>query len=160
MERYQRQNLNRTIIETAILSALLILGEAVLAGDDDDDTAAENLMQLIYLRTTSEFNSSTAMGIPGSVIEAGSSPIPSLNTYKMFNVFTSVPEMFEVDSEGRNKFLKKVKKNSFLRRYDQYADLQAQIDAYRYYNDPTLLNLGSLGEKKSEENADNSLKLN
>jgi hypothetical protein len=165
MDRHQKKNLTRTAVETAILLTLLAVGEAVLAGDDEDDTEIENLMQLIYLRTTSEFNSSTALGIPGSIAEAGSSPIPALNTYKMLNLMVTIPEMFQEDSEGRNKLWKKVVKNSILRRYNQYSDLQVQVDAYRFYNDPTLLNLGSVGEKKEEDqptgqNAINSIRIN
>lgn len=166
LDRNQKQNLLRVGVETALLTVLLVLGEGLLEGDDDDDTAMENLMQLIYLRTTSEFNSSTLLGIPGSVVEFADAPIPAINTYKMFNLMKTVPDMFSEDKEGRNKFLKSVKKNSILRRYDQYSDLQAQIDAYRYYNDPTLLNLGSVGESKEKdeaaanERAINSAKLN
>ena len=63
----------------------------------------------------------------------------------------TVPDMFTEDSEGRNKFLKSVRKNSLMRRYDQYSDLQQQIDSYRYFNDPTLFNLGSVGESKKAE---------
>lgn len=166
LDRNQKQNLVRVAVETALLVAILALGESVLEGDDDDDTVLENFMQLIYLRTASEFNSSTIIGIPGSIVEFADAPIPAINTYKMFNLMKTVPDMFSEDKEGRNKFLKSVKKNSILRRYDQYSDLQTQIDAYRYYNDPTLLNLGSVGESKEKdaaaanERAINSLRLN
>jgi hypothetical protein len=149
----QKANLTRTAVETAMFVALLILGESMLEGDDDDDTALENLFQLIYLRTTSEFASTSMFGIPGAIVEIVDSPIPAINTYKMFDLTTTIPDMFSEDKEGKNKFLKKVRKNSILRRYDQYSDLQNQIDSYRYFNDPTLFNLGSIGEteKKAAE---------
>jgi hypothetical protein len=150
LDRRQKANLTRVGVETAVFIALLILGESVLAGDDDDDTALENLFQLIYLRTTSEFASTTILGIPGAIVEVVDSPIPAINTYKMFNVMKTVPDMFSEDDNGKNKFLKTVRKNSILRRYDQYSDLQTQVDAYRFYNDPTLFNLGSVGEKQKE----------
>lgn len=151
LEGYEKANLMRTAVELAVFTTLLVLGEGLLEGDDDDDTAAENLFQLIYLRTTSEFASSTALGIPGAIVEIVDSPVPAINTYKMFNIMQTVPDMFTEDSEGRNKFLKSVRKNSLMRRYDQYSDLQQQIDSYRYFNDPTLFNLGSVGESKKAE---------
>jgi hypothetical protein len=150
-ERYQRKNVNRVAIESAVFFLLLVLGEAVLAGDDEDDTMAENLFQLIYLRTVSEYNSATALGIPGSLVEASTSPVPSMSSYKFLQVLSWLPEATELDSEGNNKMWKKIKKATVLRRLDQYSDLQVQIDAYRFYNDPTLFNLGGVRDKSEDQ---------
>ena len=52
------------------------------------------------------------------------------------------------DGQG-SEVWKDFKKNTILKRYDQYDDVQKQLDSYRYFNDKTLFNLGSVG--KSEE---------
>jgi hypothetical protein len=148
LERYQKRNMRRIGVETAIMIALLVMGEAVLAGDDDDDTAAENLAQLIFFRTVSESNSSQLIGIPGSLIERASAPIPSFNQYKLLNPLTTVPKMWQEDEDGNNKFIKEILKNTPLKRIDQYSDLQQQIDSYRHFNTPTLI---TLGDRKEEE---------
>lgn len=150
LDRFKKQNAKRVAIETAMFTAMMLLGFAILAGDDEDDTVAENMFQYIYLRTVSEFNSSTAIGILGSVTESVDSPIPSLNTFLMFNLFSTVPDMFSQNAAGENKFYKKLKKTTLLKRFDQYSNLQGQIETYRYYQDPTLLWLGTYSRKKED----------
>lgn len=152
-EDYKVRNFKRSFFETAIATAMLLLGKAILASDDDDDSPLENLSQLIYLRTVSEFNSSTYLGIPGALMDKVKSPIPSFSLYQKLNPFTLAKKFTEEDKEGRNKGLEAIIKGTILRRTRQYSDLQEQIDAYRYYNDATLFNLGSIMTKEEKEEA-------
>lgn len=145
---YERRNMKRVTVETAIMAAILALGELVLAGDDDDDTALENLAQLIYLRTTSEYNSAQILGMPGSVIETAKSPVVALSTLESLEPLSLFQSIGEEDSEGNSKFFQKVLKATIGKRYNQFSDLQNQLDSFRHFNDPTLLNLG---EEKKEE---------
>jgi len=156
----QKHAAKRFGIETAVFTALLLLG-AGIDFDDEDDTEAEKLAKLIYLRTTSEFNSSTALGIPASLFEKAKSPVPSLSLFKMFNIMETLPKITKYTNKGENKLWKEIKKNSPLKRIDQWEDLQAQIDSYRYFNDPSLWNLGSRGKKDElvDKDALNSIKI-
>lgn len=142
----ERRNLKRFSVETSLMGLILLLGEAVLAGDDDDDTELENLAQLIYLRTTSEYNSSQLLGIPGSVIETAKSPIVALSTLESLEPLTLLKSIGEENSDGNSKFVEKVLKATVLKRYKQFSNLQKQVDSFRHFNDPTLFNLGE--EKK------------
>lgn len=145
----QQRNIRRAGIETSILVALQIIGLAVLAGDDDDDSYVEDLARLIYLRTASEYNSSQWMGIPGTVIETAKAPLTALSTYENLEPISLLSTLGQEDSEGNSKFMKKLIKATPLKRIDQWSDIQGQVDAFRHYNDPTLL---WLGEGKKEEN--------
>jgi hypothetical protein len=79
------------------------------------------------------------------------SPIPMMRTVKLLaNPLETVPKAFQQDKDGNNKLWKDIVKNTPMKRLNQYADIQQQIDAYRYYNDPTLFHLGSVGKKREE----------
>lgn len=144
---FERRNLKRFSVETAFMGMILALGEMVLAGDDDDDSDLENLAQLIYLRTTSEYNSAQILGIPGSIIETAKSPIVALSTLESLEPLALFQSIGEEDSGGNSKFLSKILKATIAKRYNQFSDLQKQVDSFRHFNDPTLFNLG---EQKKE----------
>ena len=143
-ENYRRANARRVATEMIILSSLLLLGELVLGADDDDDTELENLAQLIYLRTTSEFASSTFYGVPGSVIESVKSPVAALSTYEKLN---PVDLYRRAMKDGIEEAAKRAIKGTPLKRIGQLSDLQEQVNSFRHFNDATLFNLG---EQKSE----------
>jgi hypothetical protein len=73
----------------------------------------------------------------------------------------TLPKITKYTNKGENKLWKEIKKNSPLKRIDQWEDLQAQIDSYRYFNDPSLWNLGSRGKKDElvDKDALNSIKI-
>lgn len=147
LEGFEKRNVKRAMIEHGILAFALLLGEFVLAGEDDDDTWAEDLSRLIYLRTVSEYSSAQSVGIPGSIIDAVKSPITSLQTFEVLEPTSFFKDAVKWDSEDNNKLIKKLGKASIFRRYGQYTDIQKQIDAFRFYNDETLFNLGSVKPK-------------
>jgi hypothetical protein len=148
----QNRNIKKFGSEAAFILAIGLIGNWVIAADDDEDSYIQDLATLVYLRTFSEMASTTAVGIPKSFVEIADSPIPMLRTLKMFvDPLETVPKVFEEDKDGNNKLMKELIKNSPFRRLNQYADIQQQIDAYRYYNDPTLFHLGSVGSKKEDD---------
>ena len=140
----QKKNLRKSIVQSSALILLLLMGEAILAADDDDDTEFENLAQLIYLRTVSEFNSSTIFGTPGSIIDTAQNPIPAMTLLKSFDPVDLVTKFGQEDEDGNSKFWKQLTGKSLIwnRRYKTFSDLQAQVDAFRFYNPETLWNLG------------------
>jgi len=143
---FAEANMKRNLTEVIILAAALALGELIFAADDDDDTVFENMSQLIYLRTISEFASSTAFGIPGSVIDGVKSPFPALSTYEKLNPF----KLYDIATTENPKvgFWEQLAKATPAKRANQLMDLQEQVDSFRHFNDNTLFNLG---EEKKED---------
>jgi hypothetical protein len=127
---------------------LLLMGELVLGSDDEDDTYIEDLAQLIYMRTVSEYNSAQLPGIEKSIVETAKSPFVAINTMELFAPFTALERVVSEDSEGNNKVIKAVTKASPLRRVPQYKDIQGTLNSFRHFNDATLFNLGD--KKKAE----------
>ncbi len=151
LEGYEKTNVKRAGIELTAWTAIMALGSLILAGEDDDDTWVEDLSRLIYLRTASEVSSSQLMGIPGSLLETVEQPVTAMSTIKVFEPFALAKSLTQETEDGENKFVKKLVKASILRRYGQYTDIQGQIDAFRYFNDHTLLWLGASADKKEFE---------
>lgn len=148
LEDFEQRNVKRAILQQLILFPLMLaVGSLIMAWEDDDDTWAEDLAQLIYLRTVSEFNTAQLTGILGSLVDAVKSPITSMQTFEALEPTSFIKNAFQWDSEDNNKLIKKFKKATILRRYGQYSDIQKQIDAFRYYNDETLWSLGSIKPK-------------
>ena len=140
----------RNMIEFFVVIVMLgLLGPWVLDSDDDDeDTYAEDFARLIYLRTTSEMVTQTGLGILPAIEERIKQPVPMWKWVDF--ALTLKDNLFDETTEGENKAWSKFKKLTILRRKDQLNDLQEQIDAFRYFNDPTLYNLGSVEDKKDE----------
>jgi hypothetical protein len=145
---YESRNLKRSLVETGLMGVLLLMGELVLAGDDEDDTYIEDLAQLIYMRTVSEYNSAQLPGIEKSIIETAKSPFVAINTIEALGPFTALQRVINEDADGNNKLVKAVTKVSPLRRLPQYQDIQGTLNSFRHFNDPTLFNLGD--KKKAE----------
>jgi hypothetical protein len=139
----------RNGLEFLVVTVMLaLLGPAVLESDDDDDEYAEDFARLIFLRTTSEMVTQTGLGILPAIEERIKQPVPM---WKWVDFMLNLrKDIFDVTDEGDNKAWSKLRKLTILRRKDQLNDLQQQIDAFRYFNDPTLFNLGSVEDKKDE----------
>ena len=143
-ENFRKANARRVAVEMSVLASILLLGMLIFSADDDDDTEIENLAQLIYLRTTSEFASSTFFGIPGSIIDSAKSPIASLSTFEKLN---PVELMSIAMDDGPTASVRRALEATPVKQVFKFADLQDQVDKYRHFNDATLFNLG---EQKSE----------
>ncbi len=145
---YETRNLKRSLVETGLMGMLLLMGELILGADDEDDTYIEDLAQLIYIRTVSEYNTAQLPGIGKSIVETAKSPFVAINTIEALEPFTALQRVISEDAEGNNKLIKTVTKISPLRRVPQYQDIQKTLDQFRHFNDPTLFNLGD--KKKGE----------
>lgn len=151
---FEKRNIKRVVVETSLLFLLLLIGEGILSGDDDDDAWIEDFSRLIYLRTVGEFSSSQLYSLPSTVKEIVKSPFVSIKTYEALDPIFHIREGWKSDDDYGIKSVRKLVKGTFLRRYGQYGDIQNQIDSYRFYNDPTLFNLGSIGNKKEDVKTD------
>lgn len=152
LEPYQMKNLKRFSGEMVLWTAILMLGSAILGADDDDDSYIEDLFQYIYIRTASEFSTQQLPGIPSALIDKLKNPIVPMRTLEMLEPISLAGKLVDDaanfgDGQG-SKLWEDLKKNTILKRYDQYDDVQKQLDSYRYFNDKTLFNLGSVGKPK------------
>lgn len=141
MTTNQKKNLKRVVVETGFGIFLLALGEAVIGSDDDDDEYMENLMQLVYLRTVSEYNSAQFYSMHGSLIETLKSPIVAMKTVEDA---VKVPGKFIGGEDGAG--LNQLMKITIAKRANQIGStdaLQKQIESYRHFNDLTLFNLAA-----------------
>lgn len=145
LEDDQKKNVKRAGIEASVYGALMMIGGMLFYGDDgdgDDDLWLSKFAELIFIRTTSEFASSQPFSFPSAASEIVDSPFPGWKTYKL--LFPNyIYGLTEYDKDYGNKYFKDIMKGTALRRYGQYADIQKQIDGYRYFNNPTLWLLGS-----------------
>jgi hypothetical protein len=124
LEEHERYNLKRVGYDALGIAILIFITNALLSGDDDDDSAVENLAQLIALRTTSESQSQNIIGIPGTLIEFYKEPIVQMRIVK--DMWKGLTE------EGKEDKL--YKQILLYRRKEQLSDLQNQVDAYLYFN--------------------------
>lgn len=148
LEPYQRKNLSRFVAESTLWSAILMLGGAILGADDDDDSYIEDLFQYIYIRTAAEFSTQQLPSIPLALIDKLKNPIVPIRSLEAIEPIGLLEKGFEDiasmgDGQGSEVY-KLIKKNTILKRYDQYDDVQKQLDSYRYFNDKVLYNLGSV----------------
>jgi hypothetical protein len=138
MEQYERNNIKRSTFETALWIGLLLLGEAILAADDDDDSYFEDFMQYIYVRTVSEFSSQQVLGIPGTLVDVVKNPVVPIRTLEAMEPVQILGNLATGDfAEIGEKF----RKNTILKRGSQLTDIQKQLDSYRFFNQSTLYNL-------------------
>lgn len=130
MQEHDLRNFRKTRAELIALTILVGLTNALLAADDDDDTFIENMAQLIALRTTSESQSASFSGIPGTLIETYESPL--IQARYAENVWKTFSKM-----DG-----KYLLNNTLYKRKYQFGDLQKQITSYRHFNIGTLIGIG------------------
>jgi len=142
MESDQIDNIKRAGWEIGIFSAVFLLGAAIMAADDDDDSYIEDFARLIYLRTASEYSTTQLFSIPGVGVDTAKNPIVAIRTLDALEPVSLLKDVFSDiitmgDGEGLSTY-KRIKKNSVVKRADQLGDLQKQIDAYRHFNKGTL----------------------
>lgn len=158
LNKDERRNLNRAAVESIALLILMGLGVHGIDFDDEEDLYAEKLAKYIYLRTASEFTTSTMYGLPGVVKETYRSPVPSLKLFELLNPFEwkdrLVGEYKGGVNKGESKAWTEFKRYTPIKRYEQLTNLDYQMQTYRFYNDPTLLWLGSQAEKERREEDD------
>ena len=129
-EEYQTRNFKRTMAEVITMGLLIALTRALLAADDDDDSFIENLAQLIALRTTSESQSASFIGMFGETASVYDDPLIQVRYLQnMKKGVTKDPSYFL--------------RNTYYKRYTQFSDLQKQVDAYQFFNQPTLVGIGA-----------------
>jgi len=129
-EEYHMRNAKRTMAEMVTMGLLIGLTKALLAADDEDDTFVENLAQLIALRTTSESQSASFIGMLGETASVYEDPLIQVRYLEnMKKGFTKDPSYFL--------------KNTYYKRYSQFSDMQKQVEAYQFFNQSTLVGIGA-----------------
>lgn len=152
-EEFNAANLRRAGIESALIMAIFMFGLLLFSGDDDDDTYAENLAQLMFLRTYNEYNSTTLLGAPATVLAAIKDPMASLSYIQNFNPISLARNIGEEDADGNSKFWKQIG-NTIpavsipTRRYNSLSDLENTIGLFKKNNVDTLW--GFTGSKNEE----------
>lgn len=146
----ERRNIMRTLIETSIMIMLMMIGMGI-DFDDDDDEKLTQFSKYLYLRTTSEYNTQSALGLALVATEIYKSPVPSLKLFELANPFTW-SETFggNKTTTTSQKIGKAFTKYTPLKRVEQYTDIQNSINTYRFYNAPTLLFLGTSKKPKKK----------
>lgn len=142
-DQYKFTNLRRAVIETSVFASLVLLGLAIFAGDDDDDTYVENLAQLMFLRTYNEFNSQSLLGVGGSLLGAAKDPVASLDYIENYNPISFVRNIDQEDADGNNKAMKQIYGaipaiSVPMRRYNSLSDLENTIGLFKKNNIETL----------------------
>jgi len=151
LEEHEKTNLRRVGVDAIGIMILVFLTNALLTGDDDDDTAVENLAQLIALRTTSESQSQNIIGIPGTFAEIYKQPV-----VQMRMVEDLWKGLTKERKEGEDSKL--LKQTLLFRRQAQLSDLQNQINSYIYFNGEkghTLLFVNKEGFNEPEGSNEN-----
>lgn len=143
LEEDQKSNIRRTTMEFGLMIAILSLGELIFSlDDDDDDTFIEDFAKYTYLRTASEYNTTTIFGLPRELIAKAKSPLVAIRTIEAIEPIGLTASLFDFDEEtGEWEFWKKLRKNTILKRRQQLGDLDTQINSYKHFNEKTLFNL-------------------
>lgn len=140
LSEHRKSSIRRFKIEAVALALLMMLGKAMLDyTDDDDDSYAEDLVQLVYTRTVSEFSTSFVTGIPVAIVEKAEQPIVPLRAFKALTIDLAY---HVVEGDG-GKIYKDLEQGTLLKRYKQLSDLDKALDNYRYFNDRTLWLMGT-----------------
>lgn len=127
----ERSNVKRVAYESAMMTAIIILGRLIFAEDDDDDTYLEDLAQYIYLRTAKELSSADLTGMTKSIFEVAKSPITAISTLELLEPIELVKSLFSID---KDEYLDLIKKGTPLKRIDQLSDIQEQMNSYWHFN--------------------------
>lgn len=145
MEQFEKNNLRRSAFESTLWIGLLLLGEAILGADDDDDSYFEDLMQYIYVRTVSEYSSQQVFGITGTLVDVVKNPVVPIRTLEAIEPVQLLGNLVTGDFAEIGK---KLQKNTILKRVTQLTDIQQQLDSYRFFNKSTLYNLAPDSKKE------------
>jgi hypothetical protein len=135
VEDHELRNFKRMGIDAVGMILLTVLLNAMLEGDDEDDTEIENFAQLITMRLVGETQSQGLLGIVGTGVDIYENPIVQTSTLKNFS------DAWKAYKKGNDEDLQRALLNNILpaKRYFQYSDLKTQLDNYRYHNKETLL---------------------
>ena len=131
LDPHERANLKRLPVDFAILSSLIGLGMLLFSGDDKDDTYLEDIAQYIALRTAKEVASSDIIGLGRSVVGVAKSPITAIRTIELLEPVSLAKSIFSFDMDEYERLVKGL---SPLKRFDQFSDIQKQINSYWYFN--------------------------
>ncbi len=139
LEEDQISNIRRTTMEFGLMAVLLSLGELIFSlDDDDDDTFVEDFAKYTYLRTVSEFNTTTIFGIVRESISKAKSPLVAIRTIEAIEPLSLTVSLFDFDEEtGEWEFWKKLRKNTILKRGQQLGNLDTPINSYKPFNEKT-----------------------
>ena len=157
LEPYERLNLRRVLIDSAISLILITIGALLIAPWDDDEKNKNNwnvqFLSYMYYRLASEQMSSGLLGIPSykDVLEA---PFVAVNSLK--EVLTpenwTLKEVERGPYEGHSKLFKLAAKNTFARHYfDLVHGLEEKSDFYRLQNQWTLMMMQKTSKEEKEE---------
>ena len=145
LEQFERNNLRRSVFESTLWIGLLLLGEAILGADDDDDSYFEDFMQYTYVRTVSEYSSQQVFGISGTLVDVVKNPVVPIRTLEAMEPVQIIGNLATGDFAEIGK---KFRKNTILKRGTQLTDIQSQLDSYRFFNQSTLYNLSPDSKKE------------
>lgn len=148
MSYNEKSNLKRVGFESGLLAGLMMLGMMIFGADDDDDSYMEDMMQLIYLRTTSEYNSANLFGVSRSVLSVAKSPITAISTIEQLEPVSLLTNMFSFNTDTYEDMLKKL---TPYKRLGQMSDIQKQISSYWYFNRATIPFYHPLKEEARQE---------
>jgi len=135
-------SIRRIKVDALILAALLAIGEMIQAGDEPDDSWLENFGQLIYLRSTAEFNSTNAYGIQHNLMEIVETPFVGTSNIDDINPVGIVRDLFKDSEEGKTPLYDRIKRNlPLLKRSYQMINIDKTTKDYIKYNKDLLFNL-------------------
>jgi hypothetical protein len=131
----QRKNMKRFTIESTLWLGMIALGMTIMSVDGDDDDEFEDLAQLIYLRTLSEVSTQQFLGISKATLDVAENPFVAIRTVKALEPVELLTDVFSFEGE---KVGKRLTKNTILKRYSQFEDLNKQVNSFIHFNQSTL----------------------
>ena len=135
LEEHEIRNLVRGGIDALGIALLIGLTNAMMEGDDDDDSYLEDLAQLVAMRTTNETQSQHIIGTLGTTKDIYSEPL--VQRRLLSDVIYGIPAVMNLtdDEEAAAKFWRQ---NLYGRRTYQLSDLERQLNSYMHFNKGTL----------------------
>jgi hypothetical protein len=151
LDYQERANLKRVGVDIMILSALSLLNTLLSMGDDDDDdTYLKNVAQYVALRTATEVGSADLFGLTGSVVGVAKSPITVIGMIEALEPVSFIKTAVSFDKDEYYSFAKKM---TPIKRYDQWTDIEQQINSYWFFNNSKIpvINLDKNERKRIRE---------
>lgn len=140
-EEYEIRNLKRLGVDGVAITMLIGLVNAMMLADDDDDTYIENLAQLIAMRTASETQSQSIIGMPGTIKDIYKQPLVQTS------MVTSIFQPSEA-KDPKYDYDKMLRQTILFRRKHQFGDLEATLQQYMHFNQETLKFIDAADETK------------
>ena len=135
LEEHEIRNLVRVGVDALGIALLIGLTNAMMEGDDDDDSYLEDLAQLVAMRTTNETQSQHIIGTLGTTKDIYSEPL--VQRRLLSDVIYGIPAVMNLsdDEKAAAKFWRQ---NLYGRRTYQLSDLESQLNSYMHFNKGTL----------------------